>query len=117
MLWPDAASFSCRFRRAGAHRGPCPHAVKVNPRHATYRDVQLRNETQQKFLAVVLNNLDKMSAERTERVTVARTDTGPPWSLWTVQFLTSAMVLGYAIIFGGQVVRRASRDGGGLGSC
>ena len=37
-------------------------------------------------------------------MTVARTNTGPPWSLWTVQFLTSAMVLGYAIIFWGQVV-------------
>jgi hypothetical protein len=50
---------------------------------------------------VSLNNLDKMSAERTERLTVTRTDTGPPWPLWVVQFLTSAMVLGYAIIFGG----------------
>jgi Protein of unknown function (DUF4239) len=70
--------------------------------YTTYRDVQPRNETQQKFLVVSLNNLDKMSAERTERVTVARTDTGPPWSLWVVQFLTSAMVLGYAIVFGGK---------------
>ena len=43
-----------------------------------------------------------MSAERTERVTVARTDTGPPWSPWTDQFLTSTTVLGYAIIFGGK---------------
>jgi hypothetical protein len=43
-----------------------------------------------------------MSAERTERVTVARTDTGPPLSLWLVNFVTSAMVLGCAIIFGGE---------------
>jgi hypothetical protein len=30
----------------------------------------------------------------------ARTDTGPPWSLWAVIFATSAMVLGCAIIYG-----------------
>lgn len=70
--------------------------------YVTYQQVQQRNETQQKFLVVALNNLDKMSAERTERVTVARTDTGPPWSLWLVNFVTSATVLGCAIIFGGE---------------
>ena len=43
-----------------------------------------------------------MSMQRAERVTVARTDTGPPWSLWAVNFLTSAMVLGSAIIYGGK---------------
>jgi hypothetical protein len=70
--------------------------------YVTYQRVQPHNETQQKFLVVALNNLDKMSAERTERVTVASTDTGPPWSLWLVNFVTSAMVLGCAIIFGGE---------------
>jgi hypothetical protein len=40
--------------------------------YVTYQQVQQRNETQHKFLVVALNNLDKMSAERTERVTVAR---------------------------------------------
>jgi len=43
-----------------------------------------------------------MSAERTERVTVACTDTGAPWSLWLVNFVTSALVLGCAIIYGGK---------------
>jgi hypothetical protein len=70
--------------------------------YAEYAQVQPRNETQQKFLVIALNNLDRMSAERSERVTLARTDTGPPWSLWAVQFVTSAMVLGYAILFGGK---------------
>jgi hypothetical protein len=70
--------------------------------YITYQQVQPRNETQQKFLVVALNNLDKMSAERTERITVASTDTGPPWSLWLVNFATSAMVLGCAIIYGGE---------------
>jgi len=70
--------------------------------YAAYQQTQPRNETQQKVLVVALNNLDKMSAERTERLTVARTDTGPPWSLWMVNFLTSGMVLGCAIVFGGK---------------
>ena len=30
----------------------------------------------------------------------ARTDIGPPWSLWAVIFLTSALLLGCAIIYG-----------------
>jgi hypothetical protein len=69
--------------------------------YAAYDQVQPRTDTQSKFLVIALNNLDKMSAERTERVTVARTDTGPPWSLWAVNFVTSGMVLGCAVIFGG----------------
>jgi hypothetical protein len=30
----------------------------------------------------------------------ARTDIGPPWSLWAVIFLTSGLILGSAIIYG-----------------
>ncbi|BCI54053.1 hypothetical protein NIIDNTM18_33310 [Mycolicibacterium litorale] len=30
----------------------------------------------------------------------ARTDTGPPWSLWAVIFVTSGLLLGCAIIYG-----------------
>jgi hypothetical protein len=30
----------------------------------------------------------------------ARTDIGPPWSLWAVIFLTSGLLLGSAIIYG-----------------
>jgi len=71
-------------------------------RYAAYQEVQPRTDTQSKFLVIALNNLDKMSAERTERVTVACTDTGPPWSLWLVNFVTSALVLGCAIIYGGK---------------
>jgi hypothetical protein len=76
--------------------------VALQRLYAGYLEVQPRNDTQSKFLVVSLNNLDKMSAERNERVTVARTDTGPPWSLWALNFLTSGMVLGCAIIYGGK---------------
>jgi hypothetical protein len=81
---------------------PCAADNALQRLYAAYQEIQPRNDIQQKFLVISLNNLDKMSAERTERVTVARTDTGPPWSLWAVNFLTSGMVLGCAIIYGGQ---------------
>ena len=35
-----------------------------------------------------------MSQARTARISTARSDVGPPWPLWAVIFLTSAMVLG-----------------------
>jgi hypothetical protein len=79
-----------------------PEADKALQRlYAAYDQVQPRTDTQSKFLVIALDNLDKTSAERTERLTVARTDTGPPWSLWAVNFAASGMVLGCAIIFGG----------------
>jgi hypothetical protein len=52
------------------------------------------------FLGTSFTNLDKISQARTERVLQARTDIGPPWSLWAVIFLTSGLVLGCAIIYG-----------------
>ena len=67
-----------------------------------YRQVRPGDDTQQKFLVITLNNLDTMSAQRTERMSVARTETGPHWSLWIVNFLTGGMVLGCAIVFGGK---------------
>jgi hypothetical protein len=69
--------------------------------YTAYQEVQPRNDAQSKFLGISLNNLDKMSAERTERVTAARTATGPPLPLWAVNFVTGAMLLTSGIIFGG----------------
>jgi hypothetical protein len=34
------------------------------------------------------------------RLLTARDDTGPPWPIWAVIFLTSAMVLGTVIVYG-----------------
>jgi hypothetical protein len=69
--------------------------------YTAYQEVQPRTDIQKTFLVTSLNNLDKVSQKRTERVLLARTDTGPPWSLWAVIFLTSGMVLGGAILYGG----------------
>jgi len=68
--------------------------------YTSYTQVQPKNETQRTFLAMSFGNLDKISQARTERVLQARTDIGPPWSLWAVIFLTGGLVLGCAVIYG-----------------
>ncbi len=47
-----------------------------------------------------LSNLDKISEARTVRLLTAHDDTGPPWPIWVVILLTSAMVLATVIIYG-----------------
>ena len=68
--------------------------------YESYGQVQARTDAQKTLLATSFANLDKASQARTERVLTARTDQGPPWSLWAVIFLTSALVLGCAIVYG-----------------
>ncbi len=68
--------------------------------YTAYTQIEAKNPTQSAFVATSFTNLDKISQARTERVLQARTDIGPPWSLWAVIFLTSALVLGCAIVYG-----------------
>ena len=68
--------------------------------YMSYTQVKPQNEVQTTFLGTSFSNLDKISQARTERVLQARTDIGPPWSLWVVIFVTTGMVLGCAIIYG-----------------
>jgi Protein of unknown function (DUF4239) len=68
--------------------------------YTAYEQVQPRTDAQTRLLATSFSNLDKMSQARTERVLQARTDIGPPWSLWAVIFLTSGLLLGCAIVYG-----------------
>jgi hypothetical protein len=68
--------------------------------YTAYEQVQPRTDAQTRLLATSFSNLDKMSQARTERVLQARTDVGPPWSLWAVIFLTSGLLLGCAIVYG-----------------
>ncbi len=67
---------------------------------STYEQVQPHGQAQQTVLGQSYTNLDSLSQARTQRVLQARTDIGPPWSLWAVIFLTSALLLGCAIIYG-----------------
>jgi len=70
--------------------------------YASYRQITPESDVQKTSLATSFSNLDKISQARTERLSTARQDTGPPWPLWTVIFLTSAMVVGTAILYGVQ---------------
>ncbi len=66
----------------------------------TYELVTARTDPQKTLLSTSFANLDKVSQARTERLLAARTDEGPPWSLWAVVVIISGLVLGCAIIYG-----------------
>lgn len=68
--------------------------------YATYGGVAATTDTQKTLLAASWSNLDSLSQARTERILTARDDTGPPWPLWVLIVVTSAMVLGTAILYG-----------------
>jgi hypothetical protein len=90
--WPIAAS---------GHSSPeADNALKRL--YTAYEQVQPRTDIQKSFLGASLTNLDKISQARTERVLQARTDAGPPWSLWAVILLTSGLLIGCAIAYGGE---------------
>ena len=67
--------------------------------YSTYEHVQARTDAQKTLLATSFSNLDSLSQARTQRVLQAGTDVGPPWSLWAVIWVTSALLLACAIIY------------------
>ncbi|MEZ0358412.1 hypothetical protein [Mycobacterium sp. SA01] len=67
---------------------------------SAYRQVTATTDSQKTVLSTSYANLDKMSQARTVRLLTAREDTGPPWPLWAVILLTSALVLGTVVIYG-----------------
>ncbi|MGE2717752.1 hypothetical protein ACQI4L_27140 [Mycolicibacterium litorale] len=75
----------------------------LNRLYEAYEAVQPRTDAQKTLLATSFGNLNDLSKARVERVLQARTDTGPPWSLWAVIFVTSGLLLGCAIIYGVEV--------------
>ena len=68
--------------------------------YTAYQQVQPKTEMQKTFLSTSLSNLDKVSQARTVRLITAGDDTGPPWPLWAVIFLNSALVLATVIVYG-----------------
>lgn len=90
--WPQAAS-----GRAA------PDAENALARlYTTYESIQPRDDRQRSSLASSFDSLKQLSLARSERLLMARTNTGPPWSLWGLIFLTSGLVLGFAVIIGEQ---------------
>ena len=85
---------------ANAGRTYPPADQALNRLYAAYERVKTRTDAQKTLLSTSFSNLNDLSKARTERVLQARTDTGPPWSLWAVIFVTSGLLLGCAIIYG-----------------
>jgi hypothetical protein len=83
---------------AHGHSYPAAGQALLGLRSA-YDQVQPRTDTQKTYLANSFDSLHKISQARTERTIRARTDNGMPWSMWTVFFLTSGLVLGGALVF------------------
>lgn len=84
-----------------AKGGSYPEADKALARlYSTYEQVQAHTDAQKTLLSASFSNLDSLSQARTQRVLQARTDVGPPWSLWAVIWLTSSLLVGCAIIYG-----------------
>jgi hypothetical protein len=68
--------------------------------YTAYEVIQPGDDTQRSFLASSLASLKQMSLSRTERLVMARTNTGPTLSLWWAILLTSVLVLGFAVVIG-----------------
>jgi hypothetical protein len=68
--------------------------------YVAYRALDARTDLQKSVLSASLADLDRVSEARTVRLMTAVDDTGPPWPIWAVIFLTSAMVLGTVIVYG-----------------
>lgn len=68
--------------------------------YTTYEQLNPVSDPDRTMVASAYANLDQLGQARTVRLLTDREDTGPPWPLWVVIFLTSALVLGTAIIYG-----------------
>lgn len=67
---------------------------------AAYQQVHATTDTQKSVLATSYSDFYTISQARTERLLTARDDAGPPWPIWAVIFLTSAMVVGTVVVYG-----------------
>jgi Protein of unknown function (DUF4239) len=67
---------------------------------ASYAAIQPRDDNQRAALTDSLESLKQTSLARTQRVLIAEEDVGPPLAVWTVIFLTSGLVVGFAVFFG-----------------
>jgi hypothetical protein len=93
--WPEAIN---------GHAAPEAEAALVDL-HSAFDGIQPADEKQRRAVTSSLDSLKQLGSSRTERMVMARTNIGPPMSLWGVIFLTSGLVLGFAVIIGEKQVR------------
>lgn len=87
------------WERGASTRSPQTEAA-LGDVYAALGQVRATTDPQKTLLATSYSNLDTLSQARTVRILISRGDTGPPWPLWSVIFLNSALVLGTAIVYG-----------------
>ena len=87
------------WSQGAGERSPAADAALVQLA-STYQQVTPSTDAQKTMLATSSANLETISEARTVRLLTAREDAGPPWPLWVVIFLTSALVLGSIIVYG-----------------
>ena len=69
----------------------------------TYRDAGSHAEHPELItMDKTFDNLDQLGRSRTDRILEGAVDDGPSWSLWSVIFLTSGLVVGCTIIYGAE---------------
>ena len=68
--------------------------------YTTYAQLSPTTDREKTLVASAYANVDKLGQARTARLLTAWEDAGPPWPLWAVILLTSALVLGTAIVYG-----------------
>ncbi|GFE21779.1 bestrophin-like domain [Streptomyces nigrescens] len=98
------------YGRAAAAEWPSAAVGETTPEaenalsrlYHTYESIRPRNDTQRAFLASSVASLKELSLARTERLLEARTNIGPPLSLWMAILLTSGLVLGFSATFGSE---------------
>ena len=71
-----------------------------NDLRSAYEQVRASNDLQKTMLTSSFTDLDDLSIARTERVLQAQSAVGPPWPLWGVILLTTALLLGCGIVYG-----------------
>ncbi|MDQ1531437.1 MAG: hypothetical protein QOE37_1542 [Microbacteriaceae bacterium] len=98
LQYEEAAVIEWDVAASGGSYPPADRAS--NDLRSAYEQVQASNDLQKTMLTSSFTDLDNLSMARTERVLQARSDVGPPWPLWAVILLTTAVLLGCGIIYG-----------------
>jgi hypothetical protein len=68
--------------------------------YAAYEQVRPTTDVSRAFLTSSLANLETISQARTERLLQAQDNSGLPWPMWALIFLTSGLVLGTVVVYG-----------------
>lgn len=98
LQYEEAAVIEWDVAASGGSYPPAERASH-NLRSA-YGQVQASSDLQKTTLTNSVTDLDILTTARTERVLQAQSDVGPPWPLWGVILLTSALLLGCGIFYG-----------------